>query len=538
MRYGIPQILCIIGIILFTSLSVLGATAHTLWTDETGTAIYAESILTHGMPLGWDGVNVTAHDGTLSMTRGFIINQVSWLPLYIAAAAFRILGSSSFAARLPFIIATCIGLLFVYRLGYQLFRNRVAGALGVWFLAVSVPFLLFSFQATYYPLVFLGVAMMVSGDVDLSVGKRGGAVWILSGGMMLYYSSPVIAFVFSAASVTAIWWCLKSGKHIWAILLLNALAFVSFIPWVLLFSSRPNQVSIAFANIGTIPEKFFPAFVTFVTSLNASAFVPVGLVLLVMWQWRNFTEIEKEGIRLFTVMTGLYVIFVLFLNPLISHDQTFGFLTQVRFHTWLFTVSALVTAVSLAAALRSSRRLGGMVAILVMGTGLLTFSPRIYLYDYLSEAFRPYALPQEAVATYLKTHAKQGDTIFINLDRYHAPLLFLTGDRYHFINRIHPGDRLVFPEYTSVLPTYTYLYRGAPEWVILFSLHPETEFDYRGVFPKGLYPDVNLDTMYEKPMIYPIYFLDRSVPELSEHSFAPVTPSYADEIFIFHKKSL
>jgi len=115
LRRSLPIALTALGAVLL--LWNLGRPA--LWQDEAETALRAESILESGLPrMSLDGALVTAqpslaaHEGNASG----VWTWNTWLPAYLVAASFAVLGRTPFAARLPFALAGILALWLAWRL--------------------------------------------------------------------------------------------------------------------------------------------------------------------------------------------------------------------------------------------------------------------------------------------------------------------------------------------------------------------------------------------------------------------------------------
>jgi hypothetical protein len=180
-----------------------------LWQDEAETALRAESILESGVPrMTLRGVLVTAqpslavHEGTVDG----VWTWNTWLPAYLCAASFAVLGPTAFAARLPFALAGALALWLWWRLFVDGEADELA-ARRAWapeaalaLLALSPAFLLFSRQSRYYALVALGNALvLLSWRRLLAKRPRGALALALSLTFLLHAS-----FAFFAAAALAL----------------------------------------------------------------------------------------------------------------------------------------------------------------------------------------------------------------------------------------------------------------------------------------------------------------------------------------------
>jgi 4-amino-4-deoxy-L-arabinose transferase-like glycosyltransferase len=87
------------------------------------------------------------------------------LTFYVTALSFRVLGPTEFAARLPNVLFSDLGLVLVYALAWSLYRDQITAALAVWLLALSPYDLAFAataftdIQATFWVLAAAWLAV-------------------------------------------------------------------------------------------------------------------------------------------------------------------------------------------------------------------------------------------------------------------------------------------------------------------------------------------------------------------------------------------
>lgn len=182
-----------------TALLVLGAVLilfrlgrPALWQDEAETALRAASIQETGLPrMSLDGVLVTAqpslakHEGNAAGV--WIWN--TWLPAYMTAASFAVLGQTPFAARLPFALCALLTLWLFFRLYEDDAGPPWAAESGVVLLLLSPAFLLFARQSRYYALTALGTVLVLLAWRRLLAGAKGGAVLVVLSLQLLLHSS-------------------------------------------------------------------------------------------------------------------------------------------------------------------------------------------------------------------------------------------------------------------------------------------------------------------------------------------------------------
>ena len=67
-----------------------------LWQDEAQTALISKTILSHGIPLGHDGLNSFSQELGADYTKDFVWKWHPWLTFYITAGFFGLFGINTF----------------------------------------------------------------------------------------------------------------------------------------------------------------------------------------------------------------------------------------------------------------------------------------------------------------------------------------------------------------------------------------------------------------------------------------------------------
>ncbi len=185
------------GLLLFR----LGRPA--LWQDESETALRALSIQATGLPrMSLDGALVTAQPSLAKFegnAEGIWIWN-TWLPAYLTAVSFIALGSTPFAARVPFALCALACLWCFLRLFDDEPASPWAAESGLVLLVLSPAFLLFARQSRYYALTALGTVLTMLAWRRLLAGKKWGAAAVVLSLLFLLHSS----FAFFAIAVLAL----------------------------------------------------------------------------------------------------------------------------------------------------------------------------------------------------------------------------------------------------------------------------------------------------------------------------------------------
>jgi 4-amino-4-deoxy-L-arabinose transferase-like glycosyltransferase len=121
-----------------------------LWDDEAETALLAQSILAAGVPKALVNGQWVREDSPPTRNHAGIWVWNTWFSLYLAAASFKILGVSTFSARLPFALAGLLSLLLSLPVFRKITKDPFTAALGAGLMATSVPYLLYVRQCHYY----------------------------------------------------------------------------------------------------------------------------------------------------------------------------------------------------------------------------------------------------------------------------------------------------------------------------------------------------------------------------------------------------
>ncbi len=103
------------ALLIFFSLD-----ARILWMDEAETALLGRSILVHGVPTAFDGRNIVSQEVGREYGSDYVWRWTPWLDKYLAAAAFAVLGESTFSARFPFALLGLLCIISVYPLALAL----------------------------------------------------------------------------------------------------------------------------------------------------------------------------------------------------------------------------------------------------------------------------------------------------------------------------------------------------------------------------------------------------------------------------------
>jgi 4-amino-4-deoxy-L-arabinose transferase-like glycosyltransferase len=173
-----------------------------LWEDEADTALFARSILREGVPSAWDGRSFTDSDDGLRVAprvlgRDLVMVGTPWLPYYLAAGSFALLGESAAAARLPFALAALATVAWLYLLVLRATGSAGAAFAAALLLAASPQFLLYARESrSYAPNMLLTVALLWG---FLRLGARRRDPWLALAAVLLFHVQILPAAIALAA---------------------------------------------------------------------------------------------------------------------------------------------------------------------------------------------------------------------------------------------------------------------------------------------------------------------------------------------------
>jgi len=206
-----------------------------LWQDEAQTALIAGTVLTHGVPLGTDGVNSFSQDRGQDVGHGHLWLWHPWLPFYVLAACFALLGKSTLAARLPFALFG-IGTVFLTAwLARTLWRSGRSGFFAGLALALNVPFLILSRQSRYYAPDMLFAVLGLLAYQRLLEGRRHATLLFVLSTVALF-QCHYVHYAALMATVVLHMLVFRRGR-LRPVLIATAVSAALVLPWAIWFSS-------------------------------------------------------------------------------------------------------------------------------------------------------------------------------------------------------------------------------------------------------------------------------------------------------------
>lgn len=396
-------------ILIVLLLTIAGATLlftnlgnHYLWQDEAQTALLGRSVLEHGLPYGFDGVNSFSQEFGAEFGEDYIWKWHTWLPFYLVAASFKLFGESTLAARLPFALFGLGTVLLTYLASLSIWRNRGLAAAAVGFLLLCIPFLLLSRQCRYYsPAAFFSLLCLYA-YWKMRAGRGIHDLLFALGAYALFH----VHFVYTATIfITVIAHQCFERLRIVKRLALNIMAVgLACLPWIVYFSTTNYGLA---SPDNPVSSKL--AFATYIL-LIFKEIIPYSILFALpfIFLYKGFKEDVKKhvpGIRTTDDSTSALVLLII---NVFATSATLSLATSYVFFRYLAPIIPPLT-ILLAHVFILTLSLNRLVGTCVFST-ILWFQP---LDDYLYEISHDYDGPIEGIVRHLQEHASASDTVLI-----------------------------------------------------------------------------------------------------------------------------
>lgn len=177
-------------------------------------------------------------------------------PLFLTLLHYAIVlfGETRLVWALPSIIAGSLSIYFIMRIAKRFLSDRAAIIAGL--VAAFSPFLLFMSQEVfdYSLLLFFGI---LSFDLLLGCLERHDQPWrwVLWGLALVagLYTHLFMGFVVLAELITFLFWKGKKASHFWGVIIAGVVAFLAYLPFIMVAISVMGRLNIELAQYATMP---------------------------------------------------------------------------------------------------------------------------------------------------------------------------------------------------------------------------------------------------------------------------------------------
>jgi hypothetical protein len=385
-----------------------------LWQDEAQTAVIARTILSHGVPLGHDGRNSFSHDLGREFGDDRLWKWHTWLSFYAVAASFAVLGESTAAARLPFVLCGIATVLVSYRAGRVFWQDRRAALAGALLLALCIPFLVLSRQCRYYAMAALLSLLGLVAYARLDGNRRAG--WSLFASATLLFHTQYIYCATLLASLLVHALVVERARLATTARWAAAVALVN-LPWILWFADIRPGGDTYLPSVRDLGKA--TSFATGYVSLLADQLFPVWLLLAlpVIAITRLRRDLPLPGgsaqTRSCAALVAIYCAVSIVLLSVLSPLAFFRYLAP------LLPPLLLLAGLVIAALWRVHPAIATLVVVVWVATGDLR--------NYVHEITHDFIGPIEGIVAFLRENGSDDDTLAINYGD--MPLKFYTGMR-------------------------------------------------------------------------------------------------------------
>ncbi len=401
-----------------------------MWQDEAQSALISRTVVETGLPRGTDGLNYFSQESGAEYADGYLWRWHTWLPFYMVAGSYEILGDNTFASRFPSVLLGWISICLTYQLGVELWRDRRSALLGAGVLTICVGFLLLSRQCRYYSALMCFTLMSVMGYWRLMQSQRGGYWLLISGMTMLFHSHYVYTAICGAAFIAHCTMLFRQRMK--PLMIAAAWVVVLALPWVVWFLQM--RYGSRYGGRTLLPELWFNDFSQFVQHV-ALEFIPwmlwpIPFLLVQFREKHSIPSAEQPRHEVGVLFAILIVAHLVMLSPIVPY-------AFFRYIAPLAPLTALIVGRWIVQAYRMHKALAAwMVAVIVLSW------PGA---DFVREQVVPVQDAGGAIVKYLRTHSQPEDVILTNIGD--LPL------KYYLPNRVVGGlagenlDHITNPEW-------------------------------------------------------------------------------------------
>jgi len=402
-----PVLLFIGSFLLFKNLG-----NQYLWQDEAQTALVAKTVLSHGIPMGYDGKNSFSQELGAEYGKNYVWRWHTWFPFYLLAGFFGIFGINTFITRLPFALFGLATIAIVYFFSCSLWMSRRAGLIAAFLLILSIPFLILSRQCRYYsPTAFFAISGLYSYFFLTENKKYSSFILVLACTLLFHVHQIFYGIVLLTISFHAMIFCRDKMKRIFVLSLLTT--FIN-LPWILWASGPLSEWALGsnMLNLGQA-LKYFSHYL-FQMGKYVFPLPMIGLSLLGSLSYR-----VKLKNKTFSPILNHLMLLVLFISLSLIILSFFTVAPFFRYLTPLIPASCLILA--LVVELYMKFHFAAGIAVIII------FAYLQPLPDYLYEITHDYDGPIEGIVKYLNQNAKKDEIVAITYGD--LPLKFYTDMR-------------------------------------------------------------------------------------------------------------
>jgi hypothetical protein len=491
-------------------LAGVGINQHVFWDDEASTALFARALLHSGSLDAWDGRNVNSFRGGINLDEHLRSSEGIPLQHYVAAAGMEVLGESTWAARLPFLLVGLATLWLLSRWAWGMFGTAFPAWLPALLLAGNVPYLLYITQCRYYALVMgFSVALLWAWSC-MGGGRRwpayaGGAVAAFG----LVLSNPMDGLAMVAACAAGFLHPrFRSRSHVLFVAMIGIV--VMGVTLRLLGASDVLESWQLRRGALSLPKHFATLMVWQLKGLATFEFLPLLLLplLVLPWIWRRLAHLRPIAALALTALAMMLAVLavVAMLSP---QDLAVTSQADMRYVVPVLVMGpvAITTAVAVVAA-----GLGRAAAALMVAGIILSNLPygarpwlRCTICERIHELGETHPSGSDAVVDIAKMLPLGARTAFIP-NYLTLPAMFYRPDlRYAAV--LDP-KKTIDPDLRRILPDYVFQGEAAVDILVIGIDGVQLS---NPIYFAGL--------QFQLAWVSRTYWVDKTRPEIPWHQF-------------------
>jgi len=382
------------GILIVSAVLFLANLGNqNLWQDEAQTALISKTILTEGVPRGYDGKNYFSQEGGAEYGKNYIWRWHTWLPFYVLAGFYEVFGISTFVSRLPFVLFGLGTVVLLYYYARAVWPRTRIPAIAASLLAVSVPFLLLCRECRYYSMAIFFTLLSLYAYVLLLKGRKYASVLLFAATTLLFHSQHIyLAALFPAVFLHAI---IFRRDLLKILTVVTALTILVNVPWLIWLAGVHYPAKTM--NIFMLVSFFSIDVLYYVFPVWLPAAVLLACIVRRVRTGRFFAVSRQVWERL-----SLPFFFVVFNILTISVAAPYPFF---RYLAPAIPLLILLAAVIINAWWETHLLVAVAAVVMLVATSQMK--------DYLYEITHDYKGPEKGIAKYLNEHGSPDDIVAI-----------------------------------------------------------------------------------------------------------------------------
>ncbi len=234
-----PQVIVIAGMYLGLAalvffLAFCNLDGRLFWGDEAETALLAKNIQKFGVPKVDDGINHVSLHGDNYDARNGVWTWSPWLPEYVTATSFAVLGQTTWAGRAPFAFIGWLTVMLLGMAAWKIYRSHKVAFSSMLLLGTSEIFLLHIRQCHYYSITVFAEVLLVYGIYEILAGNKSGSWFILVGLTLQFYCNYTIAVANIPILLTLTWKLFQQQRSsAWPLIRSLVVWLLISVPWLL-----------------------------------------------------------------------------------------------------------------------------------------------------------------------------------------------------------------------------------------------------------------------------------------------------------------